>query len=96
MRVMMAAGFVGVVVSKVNFKLHRLDLAAFDPMGVQVVAVQGELGQLPLNLCQVHAQIEHGAQEHVAADAAEDIQVKRFQSLSFPAVATSSLIWLAA
>ena len=80
----------------VNIEFDALNLAAFGPMGVQVVAAQGEFGQFVLQLAKLHAQIQHGPQKHVAADAAENIEIKSFQSFDLRADEASSLIWLAA
>src|SRR5208283_5333713 len=63
-----------------NIEFDALNLTAFGAMGVQMVAVQGEFPQFLFNLAEFHSQIQHGPQEHVSADAAENIQIKCFQS----------------
>jgi hypothetical protein len=73
-------GLVGI--TQMHIEFHPFDLAAFGPMGVKMVVVQRELPQLPLDLVEVHAQVNHRAQEHVPADAAENIQVKSVQAFS--------------
>jgi hypothetical protein len=42
----------------------------------------------------IHAQIDHRANEHIAAEAAEDVEVKCFHLEREPAA--RALIWLAA
>ena len=43
----------------------------------------------------IHTQVEHGADEHVAADTAEDVEIKNIHSY-FSSPQASALIWLAA
>ena len=57
---------------------------------VKMPAVELQFFQLAFQFARVHAQINQRADEHVAADAAEKIEVKRFH------FSTSALIWLAA
>ena len=57
---------------------------------MQVPAVELQFFQLALQFFRIHAQINQRADEHVAADAAEEIEVKRFHFSS------NALIWLAA
>ena len=45
---------------------------------MEVIPAQTELLQFIFQAAKVHAQIQHGTNEHVAADAAEDVQIKRF------------------
>jgi hypothetical protein len=84
--------FVGVRVTDVDLELDAFNLAAFGPMRVQMIAAEGNLGQFLLHLAEFHAQIQQGAHEHVAADAAENIQIKSFQSCDLRADEASSLI----
>ena len=64
---------------------------------MEVIAIQSQLLQLVLELVRVHTQVNERSQKHVAADPAEDIQVK---SVHFPgawlAFSTRALIWPAA
>jgi hypothetical protein len=80
-------------VSQMNIEFRAGDRAALLTRHVQVVAVQPELLQLVFQFVRIHSKIEHRADEHVAADAAEDVEVKRFH---FRCSAASALIWLAA
>src|SRR5437899_8252527 len=81
------------ILLQMDVELHSLNIRLLLSSRMQVVALQLEFAQLPLQLFEVDAQIEHRANEHVAADAAENIQVN---SLHFSSPAASALIWLAA
>jgi hypothetical protein len=80
-----------VLVGQVNVEFRPGNGSTFPATNVEVIAVEPELAQFALESAHIQAQVDHRAQEHVAADAAEDIQVK-----SFHALAASALIWLAA
>ena len=43
---------------------------------MEVVFVQAKLREFALELFEVHAEVEQRADEHVAADAAEDVEVE--------------------
>ena len=82
-----------------NVELDAFTLAAFGPICVQMVAVQSQLlasSSFRLDLVRINPQINHGPQEHVPAQAAENIKIKCVQSFAFPAGAASVFIWLAA
>ena len=59
-----------------HIELRPGDVRALLARGVKVVAFQPELLQLVLELLEVHAHIEQRSDEHVSADAAENIEVK--------------------
>ena len=80
-----------VFVSEMNVELRPGNGSAFPAANVEVISLEPELSQFALEGAHIQAQVNHRAQEHVAADAAEDVQVK-----SFHAFAASALIWLAA
>ena len=67
-----------VFVFDVYVELRPGDGATLLTRSVQVVVIQPELFQLVLQGLQVDTQVEHRAQEHVAADAAEQVEVKGF------------------
>jgi len=77
------------VVPQMHIKLCPFDLHAFGARSVQVVTRHAELGQFPLQIIQLKAKIQHRTDKHIAAETAENIQIKRshFQR---------ALIWLAA
>jgi hypothetical protein len=59
---------------------------------VQVVTFEGELSQFVFEPVRIDAESDEGAEEHVAAQAAVDIQVESVHVVP----AASALIWLAA
>ena len=83
---------VGVIMRQMDVKLRADDAAAGLTADVQVVAGDAETGERAFEFGRVDAQVEERADKHVAADAAEQIEVERFHEDS-PARA---LIWLAA
>ena len=64
-----------VVVVRVDVELHAFDGGFLFARGVQVIIVQVQLGELTFKLLEVNAEIEHCADEHIATDAAERIQI---------------------
>ena len=61
----------------VNIELRSSDSALFTAADVDVVSFERKFSQLLLDPVQINAEVDHGADEHVAADAAEDIKVER-------------------
>ena len=84
--VMMRVSMVMVVlvvmlILQMNIKFHAIDSRFFPARDVpQVVTIHAQFFQLVLELVRVHAQIQQRADEHVAADAAEDIEVESFHA----------------
>ena len=74
-----AGGFVVmfVVVRQMHVELHAGDGRFFAARNVQVIAVELELLQFALKFFGVHAEVEQRGDEHVAGDAAENVEVKR-------------------
>ena len=64
-----------------HVELHAGDAGFLLAREVQVIAVELELLQLALQPMRVHAQINQRADEHVAADPAENVEIKRFHFL---------------
>jgi len=85
--VMRMTVFVLVVAGHMDIELHSLDIRLLLPRGMQVVFVEPELGQFVFEPLEIDSQVNHCAQEHVAADAAECVQVKRFHGDSIPSFA---------
>jgi hypothetical protein len=79
-----------VLVRQVDVKFNAGDRVFLPPCHMQVVAGEFQFGQFPFQFRRVHAQINQGRQKHVAADAAEEVEVKCFHAV------TRRLIWLAA
>ena len=68
--------FVGI--GQMDIKLHAGDAGFLLARDVEVVAVEFQLLQLALQLAAIRAEVNQRADEHVAADAAENIEIKRF------------------
>jgi hypothetical protein len=62
-------------VAEMHVKFYTFDFAALGALGVQVVAVKRKLGQFLFQARQLYAQVQHRADKHVAADAAEDVEI---------------------
>src|SRR5262245_24647146 len=85
-----------VLVFQIHVELCTGDLAALLARDMKMIAVEAELLQFPPELVKIDAKVEQSADEHVAADAAENIQINRFHFPLVAASAASVLIWLAA
>lgn len=83
---------VGMVV--MDIELDAGDLGFFSACGVEVVAVEVKFGEFGLEVIERYAEVEHGADEHIAADAAEAVEVESFHWLA--GGWARALIWLAA
>ena len=102
--------FMGVPVAcQMHIELGARDAALVGAEGVEMVTIQPELSQLDLEPVKIDTRIDQGADEHVAADAAEEIQVEGvhflrgtvgfvqgFSGMASPVPAARALIWLAA
>lgn len=78
-----------VVVTDVNLESRALDLKPFFARSVKVITFEAQFLQFSRQVFHLDAEIEHRPHEHVAADSAENIQIKRFHF-------ARALIWLAA
>ena len=79
------------IMCEMDIELHASDGGFLPARNVQMIAVEFELLQLAFKLADVRAEVEQRGDEHVAGDAAEDIEIKDFHFIE-----TSVLIWLAA
>jgi hypothetical protein len=70
--------FMFVLVCEMDVKLRAGNGSSFLPRHVQMIFVQTKFLQLMLERVRIHAEIQHRADEHVTADAAEDVEVKSF------------------
>jgi hypothetical protein len=73
--------FVPVLVT-MDVELDAFDAALVFAAGVGVPVIQIKLFQLPLNGVEGHPEVDHCADEHVATDPAEDIQIESFHIFS--------------
>jgi len=65
---------------QVDIEFYAGDSGFFPARDVEVVAIHAQFFQFVLEPMGVHAQIQQGANEHVAADAAEDVEVESFHT----------------
>lgn len=70
-----------VFVRQMHVELRARNCASFLPRNMNVVFVQPELFQFVFEFALVQSEIEHRTDEHVAADAAECVEIKRFHSV---------------
>ena len=77
---MLVPGAVGVRVRvrELHFKFHSGDVCLLSTGDVDVPAVELELFERMFERVRIDAQVNHRADEHVPADAAEDIQIQCF------------------
>ncbi len=69
---------VPVLMGKMDIELYPFDAGLAPARYMQVIAFESQFSQLPLQCVSIHAQINQRADEHVATDAAEDVQVQCF------------------
>jgi uncharacterized paraquat-inducible protein A len=62
----------------VDAEKHAFDLLPFGTVGVEVKVAEAELAQFPLEGGRPHAEVEQRAHGHVAADAAEAVEIESF------------------
>jgi len=67
----------------VHVEFHAADAHLLPARHVQMPAFELELLQLPLQRARVNPQINQRADKHIAADAAEEVQVKLFHEGRF-------------
>jgi hypothetical protein len=65
------------LIREVDIKLHAGDARLLPARNVEMVAVQLEFLQLAFEPAGVHAEVEQRGDEHVAGDAAEEVEIKR-------------------
>jgi len=90
--VAMTMALVMLVVFDVDIELYARDGRFLAARDVQVVTVKREFGQFAFQAPSIETQINQRSKEHVAADAAEVVEIEGLHRL-LPARA---LIWLAA
>src|SRR5256885_7148589 len=81
------------ILLQMHIKLHSFNIGFLLPSCMQVIVLQLQLAQFAIQLLELDTQVQHRADEHVAADAAENIEVN---GLHFSSPAARALIWLAA
>src|SRR3954471_12122310 len=82
--------FVGMPVCEMDIKLYTFDAGLLSATHMQMKVVQAQFAEFGLESVKIDSQIDQCANQHVAANSAEDIEIKCFHS------SASALIWLAA
>lgn len=86
-----------VMLVQVNIELKAVNVGFLSWLDMQMIAIELQLFQFTIKLRRLHADIEQRANKHVATDAAENIEIKRFHkklrnpSLSIPFVLSCSI-----
>ena len=70
-----------IIMGQVDIELHPGDVRAFGTGEMQVEFVEAQSCEFPLQRGRLDPQIQERADEHVAADPAEDVQVDRLHPL---------------
>ena len=63
---------------QMHVELHAFDRGLVLAGDMQMVAIQFEFAQRARELVGIHAEIKERADEHVAADAAEEVEIESF------------------
>ena len=63
------------IMSEVDIELHPFDGGLVRPADMKMIVLEAELSQFPLQPVGIHANINQRADEHIAADAAEDVEI---------------------
>src|ERR1051325_7881737 len=89
MRVSMGVAFGGRVcprriARKAHIELNTVNIRFVCTRHMELPAGEFEFSEFTLQRASIHTHINHRADEHVAADAAEDVEIKRVHKLRFP------------
>src|SRR6185369_15935947 len=63
---------------EVDVKFNAFDAGSALARDVEVILMQTQLLQLPLEMMEIHSEINQGPEKHIAADAAENIEIDGF------------------
>jgi hypothetical protein len=66
---------VPMIMGEVDIELHAFDGGLVRPADVKMIVREAEFFQFLLQLVCIHANINQRADEHIAADAAEDVEI---------------------
>jgi hypothetical protein len=66
-----------VMLAQMNLKPDALDATLFRPVNMEVITFEVELCQLALEAPGIHTDIQQACDEHITADATNEIQIKR-------------------
>ena len=72
---------VGVLVRQMDIKFDAFDLGFMAARPMQVIAFKTQFSELTLELMEINPEVEQRADQHIAADSAENIEIKCFHKL---------------
>jgi hypothetical protein len=75
---------VSMVIGQMNVEFHTGDPGFFLARDVEVVTIDAQFLQFMFELMRVDAEVQQRAEKHIAADAAEDIEVKDVHKFQAP------------
>ena len=84
------------VFGQMHIELHACDAGFFPARDMEVIIAQAQFLQLMLELMRIDAQVQQRGHEHIAADAAENIEVKRLHRSREIYLSVNALICAAA
>ena len=90
MRFVFVLMFVGI--GQMDIKFHAGDAGFLLARNMQMITAEFQFLQLAFQLAGIRAEVNQRADEHVAADAAENVEIKRFHMLSVAAVCDRRII----
>jgi len=61
---------------EVHVELYSLDRRLVLPGGMEVVPTEAEFAEFYVEISEFHAEVEHGSDEHVTTDSAENVQIQ--------------------
>ena len=82
MMMRMPVVIVMMILLQVNIEFHAFDARFFPARHVEVITVEMQFFQFVFEPMRIDPEIDERAQEHVAAHAAEDVEIKRFHMLN--------------
>jgi len=77
MRMFMIVAMI-MVVGQMDIELHSGDAGFFLTRDMEVIIAKTQFLQLVLELMRIDAEVQQRSHKHIAADAAEDVQIKCF------------------
>src|SRR5256885_721586 len=76
--------FVIMPIGQVNIEFDPGNSRLLLARNMEVIAIEPQFFQLVLELMRIHAKVHQRAKKHVAADAAEDIEIKNSHKFQIP------------
>jgi len=70
------------IMRQVNLELDSFDRSFVATQNVHVILIQAQFLELVFKPMAIHAQIQQRSDEHIAADAAKDIEIQSFHAIT--------------